>query len=404
MLKDSFDFGEVLRPLSLDTFFDEHWERKPLHIERGDPHFYDGLFSAGDVDALLAQSRPRYPQIRVVGSGKPPATSDLVSAGWLNPVLPSHVADAKVTPLYGAYSDGYTIIVELEKLWRPVSMFCRRMDELLHHKATAELYLTPAGAQGFDLHFDHHEVFVLQIAGSKHWQVHAPVTQSPTTEERVSPAKMSGPPLIEATVRAGDLLYIPRGCPHQGVTTDEYSLHITFGVFVYRWYQLVTEALKELSERDVRFRQALPRGFVTADHQRGFIRERLSELLRTLADEHDADTSLERLSTGYLRKLEPIPDGHFLQMNLLDKLTIESRVEKRVRTLCYVSQSNGTATIHFPGNFVESPSWVAPALRFIRDEAGPFTVGSLPDDLDEPSKLLLVRRLVKEGLLRVVGA
>ena len=404
MLKESFDFAEVLRPLSLETFFDQFWERKPLHIERGEPRYYDGLFSAADVDALLAQSRPRYPQIRVVGSGKPAPTNELLSAGWLNPVLPSHVADARVTPLYGAYADGYTIIVELEKLWRPVSIFCRRMDELLHHKATAELYLTPAGAQGFDLHFDHHEVFVLQIAGSKRWQVYAPVTPSPVTEERISASAMTAPPLIETTVHAGDLLYIPRGCPHQGVTTDEYSLHITFGVFVYRWYQLVFEALKELSERDVRFRKALPLGFVKADHQRDFIRQHLSELLHALAENHDADASLERLSTGYLRKLEPVPDGHFLQMNLVDKMTLESSVEKRVSSLCYVSQSNGTATIHFPGGFLQSPSWVAPALRFIRDAAGPFAVGSLPDDLDGPSKLLLTRRLVKEGLLRVVSA
>ena len=34
--------------------------------------------------------------------------------------------------------------------------------------------LTPEGAQGFDPHFDTHEVFVLQVEGHKHWRLYGP--------------------------------------------------------------------------------------------------------------------------------------------------------------------------------------------------------------------------------------
>ena len=49
-----------------------------------------------------------------------------------------------------------------------------------------------------------------------------------------------------------------------------------------------------------------------------------------------------------------------------------------------------------------APGWVDPVLRFICKAPGSFAVGSLPGDLDAESKLVLARRLIKEGFLRVV--
>ena len=39
--------------------------------------------------------------------------------------------------------------------------------------------MTPPQNQGFSAHYDTHDVFVLQVAGSKRWVVHPPVLADP---------------------------------------------------------------------------------------------------------------------------------------------------------------------------------------------------------------------------------
>jgi hypothetical protein len=401
MIDGRFGLADVVAPVSLPEFFQTYWEQRPLHLARGDSGYYDGLFSVADLDVLLAQSRPRYPQLRVATKDRPLPIAGLLEAGWASPVIPGQALDDDMSYLYGAYADRYTVIVELELLWRAVSHLCRDIDETLHHKATAELYLTPKDAQGFDLHFDPYEVFILQIEGAKRWQVYEPVHQLPISEALLKPSQVQGPPLVDATVEAGDLLYIPRGFPHQGFTADTFSLHISFGVFVYRWKHLLDDVLEELFERDVRLRESLPIGFLRPSLDRAELRRHVRGLLEVLLEEHDADAALERLGNRYLGRLHPVPDGHFRSINLLDRLSLDSVVEVRAGSLCHVSEHDGSATIRFPGGTLSCPAWIAPTLRFIRDQDGGFSVASLPDELDGKSKLVLVRRLVREGLLRI---
>jgi ribosomal protein L16 Arg81 hydroxylase len=396
-----FGVDRFLAPVSPAAFLAEYWERTPLLVAREDPDYYRGVFSTADVDAVLAQSRVRYPQLRLASTGRSTPFDPLVGAGWLNPVLPHREFDTKLNHVFDLYADGYTVIVEMEKLWRPATEVVRALEAWLHHKATAELYMTPRGAQGFDLHYDHHDVFITQIEGRKRWQVFAPVVALPVSEGRVSEGQLRHPPLIEDTLEAGDLLYIPRGFPHRGFTSDQFSLHITFGVFVFRWQDLVVHAVKEMTGRDARFRESVPAGFLSAAGGAEGLRERLGELLRALADGHRADAALEQLSVSFLRKLYPIPDGHFEQLNRLPDIGVGSVLEKRAGSVCYVTLKGDEATLHFPGGYLSGPDWLEPALRFVADREQ-FTASELPVLADDESKLVLARRLVREGLLRVV--
>lgn len=389
----SFGVEEMLHPLSSSSFLDEHWERKPLHVPRQDPSYYRDLFSAGDLDALLAQSRPRFPQIRAVAKDRPFPAEDLLDGGWLRPG-----DDAQVASLYTLYSSGFTVVIELQKLWRPISRLCRDLDERFHHQASAELYLTPKDAQGFDLHCDQHDVFVLQIEGAKRWTVYQPTERFPTEAGLIDARSLKETPVIDATVEAGDLLYIPAGFPHQGATSERFSLHLTFGVLVHRWHHLLAEALLEVAARDERFRESLPNGFL--DVHPSAMEPHLRELFRELSEGCDASAALARLSEAYLARLEPLPDGHFSQLHDLADLELDSLLEKRAGSLCSVSVASDSATIHFPGGSVTGPSWVEPVLRFIRDQRQSFSIASLPDTLDTQGKLVLARRLIREGLLR----
>ena len=43
----------LLPSTSLETFFNEYWEKKPLFVKRDDADFYGSLFSKKDLEAVL---------------------------------------------------------------------------------------------------------------------------------------------------------------------------------------------------------------------------------------------------------------------------------------------------------------------------------------------------------------
>ena len=81
-----------------------------------------------------------------------------------------------------------------------------------------------------------HDVFVLQVAGEKHWTIHEPVLQAPLrdqpwTERRDAVRERAAePPVIDAVLRPGDALYLPRGYLHSARALGGVSAHLTVGV------------------------------------------------------------------------------------------------------------------------------------------------------------------------------
>ena len=63
----------------------------------------------------------------------------------------------------------------LHRTWPPLVAFCQQLAAELGHPVQANAYVTPPQSQGFDDHYDVHDVFVLQVEGEKRWRIHAPV-------------------------------------------------------------------------------------------------------------------------------------------------------------------------------------------------------------------------------------
>ncbi len=102
----------------------------------------------------------------------------------------------------------------------------------LGHAVQINAYVSPVAAKGLELHFDYHDVFVLQLDGRKRWRVWEPLdrTRHPV---RVGPRMPMptfdelGEPTLDATLEAGDCLYLPRGFPHAAETVESASGHLT---------------------------------------------------------------------------------------------------------------------------------------------------------------------------------
>src|SRR5262249_49257983 len=151
---------------------------------------------------------------------------------------------------------------------------------------------------------------------------------------------------------AGDLLYIPRGHGHEAFTTNCSSLHITVGLTVFRWADLLSSALACVSRHDVRFRHALPVGWLGSSEEPASLREQFQEMLRLLAESARVEEAVEHFGSQFLAALAPLPDSHFVPPEILERVDLDTVLEKPPGTICRIIQEGDTVSVQFPGNKV----------------------------------------------------
>ncbi|KAJ6758955.1 RIBOSOMAL OXYGENASE 1 [Salix koriyanagi] len=146
-----------------------------------------------------------------------------------------------------AFKEGYTIALRgVEFRFASIATVADALASLFGQPSVgANIYLTPPNSQGLACHCDDHCVFVCQLFGTKQWSVYPqPNLQLPRLYDRFDRECCLGEQnsLAECRkflLREGDILYIPRGFPHEACTHDDgssdlarFSLHVTFGVEV----------------------------------------------------------------------------------------------------------------------------------------------------------------------------
>ena len=394
----------LIGPVGEEVFFRDYWEKQPLLINRGRPDYYAGLLSAADVDHVLAFTRPKF----VEPGGFPPKERQRKNfvQGWLaDQHSPDGASFPGIAEVRQVFEQGKTVVVmAMQHRWPPAAALCRNLEAVFHCPVHANMYLTPKGAQGFDAHFDPHEVFVLQLEGSKQWRLYGPARSLPLAEERFTGSRDQLGEPREVRLGPGDMLYIPRGHVHEAFTAACGSLHLTVGVNVYRWADLLHHAVAAAARRDERFRGSVPPGALGGPDVPPAVGERFRELLEVLARGADVAAAVRSLGDQFFGQVPALPGGHFLPPGGDEAIDLDTVVEKAPGVVCRVVRDGGWVAIEFPGGKVGGPLKIASALRFVAAAAaGAFPVRALSEDLGAEAKLVLARRLVRERLLTVVS-
>jgi hypothetical protein len=92
-------------------------------------------------------------------------------------------------------------------------------------------------------------------------------------------------------------------------------------------------------------------------------------------------------------------DGHFAQLARLGEVGPDTVVRRRAGLTPRVERREDGAALRFAASTVGGPADLEPAFTHIRDHER-FRVADLPGALDDESKVVLVRRLIRDGLLR----
>ncbi len=326
-----------------------------------------------------------------------------------------------VARLSQAFADGATVVMQsLHRSWVPLARFCRDLELTLTHPVQANAYLTPAGATALAPHHDTHDVFVLQVHGHKHWRVSEPVVEAPLARHRSrKEAAAAQPVLFEADLAPGDCLYLPRGYVHAATAQEGASLHITLGVHAVTLHDLLAAVVEQAAEHPA-FRASLPAGFA---HDPAALAESveacLAEARRWLATADQAPVA-EGLRRRFWSQRQPVLGGQLTQVVDLGRLDDATVVVRRPGSICEPAAGDGgdregggggggggevggddRLRLLLGDRELVLPAAVEPALRRLLDGV-PRPVSALADLLDASSRLILVRRLVREGLVMVV--
>lgn len=384
----------LIKPINTETFFHEYWEKQPLVIRRAQREYFAPLLSLDDVDRVITTLNLTHPNITIKNAETEVTVAEYTTAGGA----------LDVAAVYQLFHAGSTIVLAfLDNVLPPLVWLCRGLEGELNFPLQANVYLTPARGQGAKHHYDTHDVFVLQIVGSKRWTMYGTPVELPLgNQDFNSKIHDRGTPSMEFELEPGDLAYIPRGVMHDARSSEEVSLHITVGVLCYRWADLLLEFLAESSLRDAVLRRGLPPGFARKESARLEAQQIFVSLLERLATNSDCGPLLSRFGDQWISACPPLLRGQMDQIELLNQIRIESVVGARSGAVFRIEKSVESTTVHAFARKLTFPAYVDAALRFALYQPR-FSVRDLKGNLDDNGKLVLVRRLVREGLLAVLA-
>ena len=312
------------------------------------------------------------------------------------------------------FADGSTVVLQgLHRLWPPLIEFADQLAADLGHPTQVNAYITPPSSRGFSPHYDVHDVFVLQVAGEKHWRIYSPVLRAPlrsqpwTDRAPEVAAAAEGEPVIDAVLRPGDALYLPRGFLHSATALGEISAHLTIGIHpVTRWAaaESALDLVRTLAADDPELRGSLPLGLDLTEP--GTVRDEVTSVLaglREWLDRVDPAEVADRLRAGAWAQVRPEPVLPLAQSAAAAALTVDTVVRLRNRLRATLRDAPAGGLLLIGGRRTHSfPAEARPALTALLS-AGELKVADLPG-ADDGERVTLARRLVVEGIATVPGA
>ncbi|GAA1562409.1 hypothetical protein GCM10009789_14500 [Kribbella sancticallisti] len=382
----------------LEEFASSYWGSRALLSHGGD---YSDLFSLEAADELLSRRGLRTPFLRIAKDGAVVGDSQFTGSGGVGAEIGDQVRDDKVAALFAS---GHTVVLQaLHRTWPALVDFATQLSSDAGHPVQINSYITPAESQGFSAHYDVHDVFVLQVAGEKHWTVHEPVHVDPLRNQpwtdhsqAVAEAARDKAPVIDEVLRPGDSLYVPRGFLHSAKALGGVSAHLTVGLHTMTRYLLVQE-LANLAADEPELRTALPLGFDPGDPDQvaqilGKVSSLFTEKIQSASAE-DLAARLRRRTWSGNRPAPIAPLAHAASIaSLSPTTTVRLRPGLRYRLL-----PGDPVRLQLPDRTISLPAATYEALQHLCTGAVT-TVSALPG-LDGPDQLVLTRRLLTEAFL-----
>ncbi|MCO6415370.1 cupin domain-containing protein [Siccirubricoccus sp. KC 17139] len=301
----TLSLDDLLAPMSPAQFFAEYHDRQPLHVKGGAAKFASVL-SWRQINRLLDMTHiwsSHSLQLVLDGNKVPPEQYCGRATSRDNEQLWQPEA-AKVRDWVGRGAS--LVLNDVDSLTPGLAAISAALEGAGLGKAQANVYVSWQSHKAFPAHFDTHDVWAVQVEGEKTWNIWEGRADWPIPHPaframgQAQHEQAKGRLREKVTLRAGDLLYLPRGWYHDALAEAPASVHIAYGVHAVHGIDLMN-ILLDRAVRDVEFRKPLPRqdGSAAARFaltaRAGQLGQRLAEFCR----EPQVMAVLEQFVAGY---------------------------------------------------------------------------------------------------------
>jgi cupin superfamily protein len=268
--------SELLSPYTVEKFLKDDWCKSVKHLP-GWKGKFTGLLKWRRFNEILGQHRLEPPRFRLAMNGKIIPSEGYVkyTVNRRNYRIPHLLPTVITDHLY----QGATLILDrVDELHKPLTRLAESLELTFRVPIQINLYAGWKSSQGFDLHWDDHEVLIIQLSGRKQWRVYRPTRHYPLAKDQVDSQPPADNPIWEGFLEDGDLLYIPRGWWHEATPLGEPTLHLTIGISNLTGADLLRWLTEQLCAEPF-VRMDLPR-FATAEEQAAYTEQICLALLR----------------------------------------------------------------------------------------------------------------------------
>ena len=281
--------ADLLAPVTPEQFFAEYHDKQPLHVQGGAAKFASVL-SWRQINRLLDQTHIWSSQsLKLVLDGTPVPPEQYCGRATGRDGAPVQQPEAAKVAQWVAR--GASIVMnDVDSLTPGLAAVSDALEGAGLGKAQANVYISWQSHKAFGTHFDTHDVWAVQVEGEKTWNIWEgraewpiahPAFRLPQEHHDRARGKLRG----KVTLKAGDLLYLPRGWYHDALAEAPASVHIAYGVHAPLGMDLMNILLERVLY-EVEFRKPLPRQDGTAaarfalTSRAAQLGQRLSELTR----------------------------------------------------------------------------------------------------------------------------
>lgn len=215
---------------SIERFVSDFLDRECFHRSWGVNYFRDSL-SLDELSRFLCRRNLHAGEVSLICDG---AILDASTVEMTDSYAPGQRAIDLDRMITMAFQKQCSLVINNGGIYFDgLSRLTEHLSKELHSIAHANVYITPKGARGFKVHWDTHDVFAIQLHGTKRWYLYEPRTVLPFPDEPspiLDEASLTPYAMPNVEMREGDVLYVPRGVIHRAEALAEASIHITIGL------------------------------------------------------------------------------------------------------------------------------------------------------------------------------
>jgi hypothetical protein len=385
--------ADLVAPLEAGQFHSDVLGRAPRRFT-GQRGRFASLLRWTDLDRVLRQHRLDFPRLRLALDGEVvPAHTYTEMVQTRRTGLVPRVLSA---PFAEQLRAGATLVLDsVNELVEQVGDLSAQLEHDLRERVQVNLYAGWGTTHGFDVHWDDHDAFIIQIAGRKRWRLHGITRRSPLQRDVELPPRPEGEPVEDFLLEDGDVLYVPRGHWHDVSAVGEESLHLTIGFNPATGVDLVAW-LADQVRADELFREDLPRFAGPGDRTKraAQLRQQIAELMtddlvdRFLADRDAQAPAHPRVGLPWSATAELLPPGDGFEVRLLAPRAA-------------LEDGEGTVALVAAGKRLVFAAIARPVLAALLDGSphGVRVLAEAASALDGATLRALLGELVTQGLL-----